>query len=102
MTMTSGDRMQAAEDRMLEVEVRCPVGEELPSGDCRPGRLLMKLRIAGELPSYVHPDNLIELACEDCRYRLRKAGYQVRRVLHRYDMAGQLVETLTDGEVIKR
>lgn len=86
---------------VAEVEVRCPVGEELPNGFCRPGRLLLKLRIAGELPSFVHPDNLIELACEDCRYRLRRAGVRVNRVLHRYNMLGELVETLTDGDVIK-
>jgi hypothetical protein len=92
--------MTVAEDRTTEVEVRCPVGEELPDGYCRPGRLLLKLRLSGELPSFVQPDNLIELACEDCRYRLRKAGYRVRRVLHRYNLAGDLVETLTDGDVI--
>jgi hypothetical protein len=90
-----------AGDDTKEVEVRCPVGEELPDGFCRPGRLLLKLRISGEMPSFVQPDNLIELACEDCRYRLRKAGYRVRRVLHRYNLAGELVETLTDGDVIK-
>lgn len=90
-----------ADDALTEVEVRCPVGEELPDGHCRPGRLLMKLLVAGEVPSFVQPDNLIELACEDCRYRLRRAGFQVRRVLHRYNLAGELVETLTDGDVIR-
>lgn len=79
------------------VEVRCPVPQPLPGGHCRPGRILMKLRLAGQLPSYVHPDNLIELACEDCKYRLKKAGHPVKRVLHRYDLAGTLVETLTVG-----
>jgi hypothetical protein len=84
-----------------EIEVRCPVPYPLPDGHCRPGRLLLKLRLSGEFPSYIQPDNLIELSCEDCRFRLRKAGYQVKRVLHRYDLAGNLVATLTDGEVIK-
>jgi hypothetical protein len=83
-----------------EIEVRCPVGYREPNGHCRPGRLLFKLVTAGELPSYVHPDNLIELPCEDCRYRLSKAGIRVRRVLHRFDLAGSLVETLTDDGVI--
>jgi hypothetical protein len=81
-----------------EVEVRCPVPHYLPGGDCIPGKLLLKLRLSGEIPSYVYPDNLIELACEDCRTRLRRRGVRVRRVLHRFDLAGQLVETLTDGE----
>jgi hypothetical protein len=83
-----------------EVEVRCPVPTELPSGHCIPGKLLLKLRLSGEIPSYVYPDNLIELACEDCRTRLRKRGVSVKRVLHRFDLAGTLVETLTDGAVI--
>lgn len=83
-----------------EVEVRCPVPQPLPGGDCKPGKLLMKLLVSGESPSYVHPDNLIELACDDCRARLRRRGVGVRRVLHRYDLTGSLVSTLTDGEVI--
>jgi hypothetical protein len=83
-----------------EIEVRCPVPVQLPNGHSLPGRLLMKLLVRGEFPSFVHPDNLIELACDECRVQLRKRGVSVNRVLHRYDLAGQLVETLTDGEVI--
>jgi hypothetical protein len=83
-----------------EVEVRCPVPRQLPNGHCIPGQLLLKLRLSGEIPSYVYPDNLIELACEDCRAALRKRGIRVKRVLHRFDLAGTLVETLTDGAVI--
>jgi hypothetical protein len=83
-----------------EIEVRCPVPVQLPSGHCLPGKLLLKLRLAGEIPSFVYPDNLIELACEECRQRLRKSGRPVKRVLHRFNMLGELVETLTDGTVI--
>lgn len=83
-----------------EVEVRCPVPQQLPGSNCVPGKLLLKLRLSGEIPSYVYPDNLIELVCEDCRNRLRRRGVRVRRVLHRFDFAGNLVETLTDGEVL--
>jgi hypothetical protein len=90
----------AAVAESTEIEVRCPVGYRAPDGHCRPGRLLFKLQLAGELPSYVHPDNLIELTCEDCRYQLRQRGVRVKRVLHRFDLAGNLVETLTDGDVI--
>jgi|GEM_PF-3416824 len=85
-----------APESLTVVEVRCPVPEQLPSGRCRPGRLLLKLRLAGGRPSYVHPDNLIELTCEDCKYRLKQAGVRVGRVLHRYDLAGCLVQTLTE------
>jgi hypothetical protein len=83
-----------------EVEVRCPVPQALPDGHCKPGKLLVTLRLSGEIPSYVYPDNLIELACDDCRVRLRKRGIRVKRVLHRFDLSGALVETLTDGAVI--
>jgi hypothetical protein len=83
-----------------EVEIRCPVPQQLPGGHCKPGKLLMKLLVAGELPSYVHPDNLIELACDECKASLRRQGVSVSRVLHRFDLTGALVATLTDGEVI--
>lgn len=77
------------------VDVRCPVPYVHPDGTCQPGKLLLKMRLAGERPTYVHPDNLIELYCEDCTRRLRKQGRpKVRRVLHRYDFIGELVETL--------
>jgi hypothetical protein len=83
-----------------EIEIHCPFPVEFASGHCRPGKLLLKLYMSGEIPSYVYPDNLIELPCEDCKVRLRKAGYRVKRVLHRFDLTGTLIETLTDGEVI--
>ena len=73
-----------------ELELRCPE----PWGVCPAGRLLAKLCTAGRRPSFVHPDNLIELECPDCKVRMRRAGHPVRRVLHRYDFLGRLVETL--------
>lgn len=76
-----------------ELELRCPQ----PWGVCPAGRLLAKLRTAGQRPSYVHPDNLIELECPDCKVRMRREGCSVRRVLHRYDFLGQPVETLVVG-----
>ena len=84
----------AAEMEQTEVEVRCPVPQRLPDGECKPGPLLLKLRLGGEIPSWVHPDNLIELSCDACKYRAKKAGRPVLRVLHRYDLSGQLVATL--------
>jgi hypothetical protein len=76
------------------VDVRCPVGPSREDGSCHPGKLLLKIRQAGDVPAYVHPDNLIELFCEDCTRRMRKSGRQVRRVLHRFDFLGTLIETL--------
>lgn len=68
---------------MRTVEIRCPVG---------PRRLLFKMIQAGEKP-HVDEGNLIELACADCTRTLRKADATVLRVLHRYDLAGDLVES---------
>lgn len=68
------------------LEFRCPLGAR---------RLFARAIERGERPSYVHPDNLIEFSCYDCRHRLeQQQGRQVRRVLHRFDLAGTLVETL--------
>ena len=72
------------------LELRCPEGW----GACPAGKLLAKLKLSGGQPSYVKPDNLIELECADCAKRLRRQGQRVRRVLHRYDFLGNLVETL--------
>lgn len=71
------------------MELRCPVG---------PRHLFARMIQRGERPVYVHPDNLIEFSCYHCRHDLeRRQGRRVRRVLHRYDIAGTLVETLVVG-----
>lgn len=77
------------------IDLRCPV-PDLRKGHPFPGQLLARLRLAGEQPSYVQPDNLIEMPCTDCRYHLRKQGRNVRRVLHRYDLAGECIATLVE------
>jgi hypothetical protein len=68
-----------------EVELRCPETA---------GKLLAKLQLRGEQPSWVHPDNLIELSCDSCKISRRRGGQRVARVLHRYDILGTLVSTL--------
>lgn len=73
------------------LELRCPAPLHQ---DCRAGNLLGKVLVSGGRPSYVHPDNLIELPCDRCRSRERKRDRSVRRVLHRFDLSGELVETL--------
>jgi len=78
------------ETDLPDLELRCPQ----PWGMCPAGRLLAKLRMAGQKPSYVHPDNLIEMSCPDCLKRERRGGRRVARVLHRYDFLGRHVETL--------
>lgn len=72
---------------METVEIRCPVG---------PRRLLSKLLMAGEQPKHAE-GNLIEFACDDCKRELRKRRTDtIVRVLHRYNLAGVLVETIIE------
>lgn len=67
----------------LIVELRCPIG---------PQRLLSKLVLARETPRIV-PGNLIELACSDCKQTQRRRDPSVVRVLHRFNLVGELVES---------
>lgn len=70
---------------MTTVEIRCPVG---------PRRLFSKLLVSGEKPQVVE-GNLIEFACDECKRTLRQQQTgQITRVLHRYNLAGELVETI--------
>ena len=68
---------------MGSVDLRCPVG---------PRRLLAILRQEGKRPTYLE-DNTVEFACSDCARAARRAGRDVLRVLHRFNFAGQLVDT---------
>lgn len=68
---------------MPTIDIRCPEG---------PRKLLMKLQLSGEKPTY-SDGNLIELSCDHCKVTLRRQGMRVKRVLHRYDLAGELIET---------
>lgn len=78
------------------IELRCPNEYRHPDGTCSPGKLFAQLRITGEQPSYIHPDNLIVMACGDCKRSMRRRGTEVARVLHCYDMAGELIRTLIE------
>lgn len=69
---------------MRTVELRCPVG---------PRRLLSKLLIAGERPHVVE-GNLIEFACPECAKASRMRNPKVYRILHRFNLLGELVESL--------
>lgn len=69
---------------MPVVELRCPVG---------PQRLLSKLLISGGHPEIVE-GNLVELACADCKRSLRKQGKPVLRVLHQFDLGGDLIRSV--------
>lgn len=69
---------------MKTYDLRCPVG---------PGRLHAKVLTHGECPEIVE-DNLVELACTDCKKALRAQGKQVFRVLHQFNLAGELVRSI--------
>lgn len=92
--------MTAADSPRVEdvVELRCPRDYQHPDGTCSPGKLFAQLRLSGEEPSFIHPDNLIVMACGDCKRFYRRNGISYRHVLHCYDMAGELVKTLFEDE----
>lgn len=67
------------------IDVRCPVG---------PQRLFTRLRLGTESGRYIHPENVIEMSCSDCRRTARAHGADTSHVLHRYNFGGELVETI--------
>lgn len=68
------------------VELRCPVG---------PRQLLLKLRVSDERP-HINEDNLMEITCRDCAKNARQFDPSVKRVLHRFNFAGDLVESVVE------
>lgn len=69
------------------VDLRCPV---------TPRRMFARL-IAGE--ASILPDNVIEIACLDCRNAARRMGDpSVSLVLHRYNLLGVCIETVMERE----
>lgn len=72
-----------------QIEVRCPVG---------PRRLFAKFRLEGGVSPHVTDDNLVEFACSDCKKEISKRRSGVRRVLHRYNFFGELVESVVETD----
>lgn len=70
------------------VDLRCPVG---------PKALLAKVIQSGEKESY-DSWNLLELACRDCARTLRKTDSHVKRVVHRFNIMGELVESVVQDD----
>jgi hypothetical protein len=84
--LLEGIRVEALD--MPEVEIRCPEG---------PQRLFMKMRLsdnADERPHIIQGLNLMELACSDCARAYRKRDPEIFRILHRYAIDGDLVESI--------
>ena len=55
----------------------------------------MKLRQSGEEPQY-SDDNLLEITCRDCARTARAHDPSVRRVLHRFALSGELIESVVE------
>ena len=66
-------------------EIRCPVG---------PRRLFLKMLSEGGQPTTNPELNCMELSCQDCCRTLRREEQPVFRVLHRYAVNGELIETV--------
>lgn len=69
-----------------KVELRCPYG---------PKALLAKVVQNGDQKSYV-AGNLLELNCRDCAKKMREDDKGVARVLHRYNIVGEMVESVVE------
>lgn len=76
-------------------DIRCPVG---------PKKLLAKMKTQSD-PDDVRrmllPDNLLELSCRDCTKTARReadadGSAPPLRVLHHYNVLGELVETVSE------
>lgn len=67
------------------IELRCPIGFRA---------LLGKVVASGQDVVHVNSDNLIELACRDCTKRARQADSRIAHVFHRFNVMGELVETV--------
>lgn len=65
-------------------DLRCPVG---------PKKLLGRVRKEGDHAAIVS-DNLLELACRDCRNSVQlESGRKPQVVFHRFNILGELVES---------
>lgn len=81
--------MSVAERADEKVDLRCPQG---------PKALLGKMVQRGE-PQRVHVDresNLMEIACRDCTKQGRQKDPGIRRVLHRFNVIGEFVESVVE------
>jgi hypothetical protein len=73
------------------VEIRCPRPYVFRDGTEHPGKMFMVLFLG---PGQPDPQAVIELACNLCR----KYGDGAKRVLHRYDLEGNLISTYAEHE----
>lgn len=67
---------------LVAVELRC---------EQNPSRLLGKM--LRDPTVKIVEGNLVEIACDHCKADLRRGGDSCKRVLHRFDVLGDLIET---------
>lgn len=76
--------MTESSAKSATVDLRCPVGAK---------KLLARIRQTNG-PVRVTGDNLLELACRDCRVRVaNETGSRPTLVVHRFNVLGELVES---------
>ena len=69
---------------MPTIDIRCPVD---------PRRLFFKIQVEEGQKPILTTSNLLEVSCTDCTKLMRKKDPTVVRVLHRFDVLGDLVES---------
>lgn len=81
--------MSVAERQEQLIELRCPLG---------PKALLAKSVLLGDPAGMNLELNLMEITCRDCAKLARASDPGVRRVKHRFNVLGQLVESVVQKE----
>lgn len=76
----------------VRVDLRCPIPG--PGFGCRErmGKLLARAVHYGE-PAHVLAAGMVEVGCDNCARAERAAGRPCARVLHRFNLLGELVAT---------
>jgi hypothetical protein len=75
---------------------RCAAGDcththQAPMVDLRCPESMGKL--LGRTQPVLHTEGMVELACGNCARAFRKGGMTVARVVHRYNLLGELLAT---------
>lgn len=81
--------MSVLERQEKLIELRCPVG---------PRALLAKSVVLGDVAQVNRELNLMEISCRDCVKRARLRNPKIKRILHRFNVLGQLVESVIQEE----
>ena len=81
--------MSVLERQEKLIELRCPLG---------PRALLAKSVVLGDVAHVNKELNLMEISCRDCCKAARQRNPKTKRVLHRFNVLGQLVESVVQED----